>query len=204
MYSWYEFFGAARRMEIQIVVSTDNTFFARLARRLGARWTHAMLRFCICCLYGFDKRLGCLHTYKIIEAGFRHGVIERPWNPDEYTAWAVYELTDAFIGTVSNDILLYARGNIGKRYAFERLPLLIPRFIKKLFTPLITKPGPVYGYLSFLGTGHICTSLVDDCFLHGAGIDLVAFSDVPWVLADDIADSPLLEMVEQYPERGEA
>jgi len=33
-------------MEIQIVLTTDDPFWARLARRLGgARWTHAPLRF---------------------------------------------------------------------------------------------------------------------------------------------------------------
>jgi len=140
-----------------------------------------------------------IQTYNIIEAGFRHGVIERAWNPDEYSKRAVYRLIEQNMGQdLADDILHYARGNIGKRYAFEKLALLIPRFIRDAILPqcLRIRQDTESGFYkqSFLGTGHICSSLVDDCFMQ-LDYDLVPDIDTPWVLPDDIRDSPLLELL---------
>jgi len=165
-------------MEIQmkIFLSTDNSIWAQVARFLGAEFTHSGLLFLDHKALDLAESLNGerntwykdgLPRYHIIEAGFRDGVIERAWNPDEYSKWAVYRLTDKAIKArlgyvrhpedIYDGILAYARGNIG--------------------------------------TGQVCTSLVDDCFLQGGHIDLVPYLDTPWVLPSDIASSPLLELL---------
>lgn len=213
-------------MEIEIALTTDNTFFSRLARWLGAEWTHAMLRFPIykrirhCesitlpqdsviegAIFNILDDSFRIEIYHIIEAGFRHGVVERAWNPEEYSKWAVYRLTDKAIKArlgylrhpedIYDDMLAYARGNIGKRYAYEKLALLLPRLIREGASRRIARFDSELFCYTILGTGQVCTSLVDDCFLQGGHMDLVPHLDTPWVFPDDIRDSPLLEKVEE-------
>jgi len=197
---------------IDIVLTTDNSFFSRLARLLGAEWTHAMLRFPAYARFrafentaveGIIQEAGfnvldstfCIKTYRIIEAGFRHGVIERAWNPDEYSKWAVYRRKEPMLEWESQAILEYARGNKGKRYAFEKLLLLIPPFLKSaLARTIIPREEAAFITSGLFGEGHICTSLVDDCFME-IWDDLVPDIDTPWVLPDNIRDSPLLELL---------
>lgn len=187
-------------MEVQIVLTTDNTLFARLARWLGAEWTHALLRY----WYAYPdelKRWGIGEGhFIIIEAGFHHGVIERAWNPDEYSKWRAYRVKEHIRPSRwrYERILDYARGQIGKRYGFAELLLVIPRFVRRFLAwpydwqrwPLFMVEGSIIGY-----PHHICSSLIDDCFLY-AGIDLVPDAELPWVLPDDIRDSWALEEVE--------
>jgi len=185
-------------MEIQIVLTTDNSFFSRLARLLGAEYTHAMLRFCDLCTKHYAGEHTCHWFYlNIIEAGFR-GVIERAWNPDEYSKYAAYRLAEDF--EAWGDLLEYARKQIGERYAFEKLILLVPRFLHRYIVSFLVRrnlaKAKMKGDLAILfsADGQICTSLVDDCFLE-VGVDLVPDIDTPWVLPDDIRDSPLLELL---------
>lgn len=189
--------------KMQIVLTTDNSLLSRLARALGATWTHAMLRFpneaC--------KRLGCKEQHcLVIEATMRRGVIERAWTPGEYTKWAVYGLRPKYVARNTNQrVLDYARGNVGKWYAFDKLLLVIPRFLRTIVRHSVIKFELLRyfrrseNHFSIILMGeraHICSSLVDDC-LFAAGIDLVSNYGVPWVLPDDFLDSDLLELVEE-------
>jgi len=203
-------------MEIQmkIFLSTDNSIWAQVARFLGAEFTHSGLLFLDHKALDLAESLNGerntwykdgLPRYHIIEAGFRDGVIERAWNPDEYSKWAVYRLTDKAIKArlgyvrhpedIYDGILAYARGNIGKRYAYEKLALLLPRFIREATSRRVARFDRELYRFTILGTGQVCTSLVDDCFLQGGHIDLVPYLDTPWVLPSDIASSPLLELL---------
>lgn len=206
---------------IEVVVSTDNSFFARLARLFGAKWTHTMLRYLIPFPYmmmaGKTYWVGKDGIYHIIEAGFRHGVVERPWNPPEYSAYAVYRLKDEYFETGEQradfyeHTLDFARGNLGKFYGFARLLLIIPRFLRGAVFYLAghqTLERAVGRAEAFYGRGeryHICSSLIDDCITYGFyqadirdenGIPLDLCPNRPdiWVLPDDIAASPVLEL----------
>jgi len=189
-------------MEIQIVLTTDNSFFSRLARLLGAEYTHCMLRFPVLWECAWTGVWGMTQSatrpdpiYRIIEATMRRGVIERQWNPERYSNWAVYRLKEPLADFQYARILGYARGNKGKRYAFEGLALIIPRFFHRYFSRFTHERWEKFDtQLMFIGTGQICTSLVDDCFCE-ALIDLVPDIDTPWVLPDDLRDSPLLELL---------
>lgn len=195
-------------MEVQIVLTTDNSLFARIARALGARWTHAMLRFEMPFKYPdfalqVEKALNIkVNRYHIIEATMRRGVIERPWNPDRYPRWEAYRLADTvpFRDDAYNLSLYYAKQNKGQRYALERLGLLIPQFLRDVIRRLF-RPAPRFLLLDAMsGTDtarpHICSSLVDAAFMYG-GVDLVPDTEMPWVFPDDLARSPLLELVEE-------
>lgn len=192
-------------MQIEIVLTTDNSLLARIARALGAEWTHVMLGFIQCESHtNFCGQSYQWIRYHIIEATMRHGVIERPWNPEEYTRWAVYRLKDKYSVNADYDkILAFARGNKGKFYAFDRLIMMIPNFIRPILDRMIVKltfpKSFMEGWMAsraFWDHGqrrHICSSLVDDCFLY-ADCDLVPGIDTPWVLPDQIAQSKLLEL----------
>lgn len=213
---------------IEIVLTADDSWFSRLARWLGAEWTHAMLRFECPGYNGCDicktqtwlatemdwvdpthlaaTKLKPMLQYHVIEATMRHGVIERPWNPEEYKRWAVYRVADWFWAnpqqkTGSEErVLAYARGNIGKFYAFDRLALVLPKLLRQAIANIVRPPTDVASRLdadiAWMLSGerrHICTSLVDDSFLYG-DVDLRPDIDTPWLLPDDFRDSPLLEL----------
>lgn len=204
--------------QIEIVLTTDDSWFSRLARWLGAEWTHAMLRVFDYEQFGTFGNMPLpadaiiegasfigigdyflIKTYRIIEATMRHGVAEGPWNPEKYTRWAVYN-TKKPLTVVQKDMILgYARGNVGKSYAYDKLILLLPRLLRRFLNRLYETHRKQHIYLLGLSSvplimrTHICSSLVDDCFAY-AGLDLVPDIDTPWVLPDDIASSPLLEL----------
>jgi len=177
---------------IQIVFTTDNSLLARIARFLGANWTHVVLKFETPdeCYQGFNP-------YSIIEATPRLGVIERPWNEAEYLRWKVYELRSEHIArNTYQRILDYARGNLGKWYAFDRLILVIPRFLRILLSKIfvfrsLSRAQTRWSIILAGERAHFCSSLIDDSF-SAAGLDLVKKHSDPWVLPDELAESPCL------------
>ncbi len=205
-------------MTTQIVVTTDNSILARLARLFGAKWTHIMLRFPVKMLPVIylpqpkefaDKMEKALKgvdlsymEYYIIEATMKSGVIKRQWNPDEYIDYVAYELKPEHIADNTDQrILSYAEGNIGKWYAWDKLLLLVPRFFREVLKRSFkfSKFNRHNNFMSLVFTGeraHICSSLVDDSF-YMAGVDLVKDSETPWVLPNDIIKSKALKKKEE-------
>jgi len=133
---------------------------------------------------------------RIIEAG-TSGVSDDRWRPERYHEYGAYRLQnwcfdeEAERQRAYDRMHSFAAGEVGKRYRFGALPLILWRMIRKL-----TKLTAAQSYRTFIGTGEVCTSLVDRTFLWG-GFDLVPGETSPFLLPDEIACSPLLEMIEQ-------
>lgn len=184
--------------EIQIVLSTDNSFLARLARFFGAEYTHAMLRFLVDTGYPctLAPEYGNLWQHHIIEATMRSGVIERAWHPGEYTKWAAHHLGPEYTELADYEgMLAFARGCIGHRYAFEWLPSIAIQIIRKFLKNLSRKPTIAVAGIpaGLVGTGEICSSFVDRLF-YAWGFDLVPEQETFLVTPDEIARSPLLQL----------
>jgi hypothetical protein len=173
-------------MQLDVVVTNTPSLWWRVARWLGAdiKWTHALLR------YHVGRT-----SPRIIEAG-THGVIDALWKPDRYHEYGVYRLQRWCFDDEAQRQRAYERmhgfaaGEVGKRYRYEALPTILWRLIRRI--PRLS--GGVRS-ASLVGTGEVCTSLVDRTFLWG-GFDLVPGETSPFVLPDDIVGSPLLEMIE--------
>ncbi len=173
-------------MQLDVVLTQTPRLWLRIANWLGAdiKWTHALLR------YHVENALP-----RIIEAE-THGVIDELWTPEKYHDYGVYRLQswcfddEAEKQGVYERMYSFAAGEVGKRYRYEALPAIVWRIIRKL--PIFTAADR---YTSVVGTGEVCTSLVDRTFLWG-GFDLVPGQTSPFVLPDEIASSPLLGMVE--------
>jgi len=174
-------------MQLDVVVTHTPSLWLRVANWLGAdiKWTHAFLR------YRVGRALP-----RIIEAG-AEGVSDDRWRPDKYHEYEVHSLQnwcfdeEAERQRAYDRMYSFAAGEVGKRYRFGALPLILWRMIRKL-----TKLTAAQSYRTFIGTGEVCTSLVDRTFLWG-GFDLVPGETSPFLLPDEIACSPLLEMIEQ-------
>jgi hypothetical protein len=173
-------------MQLDIVVVRTPRLWVRVANWLGAdiKWTHALLR------CGVGQSLP-----RIIEAGTQ-GVIDELWRPDRYYEYGVYRVRGWCFDDEAERERLYERmysfavGEVGKRYRYEALPVILWRIVKRI--PRLTAADR---YTSLVGTGEVCTSLVDRTFLWG-GFDLVPGETSPFVLPDEIIGSPLLEMIE--------
>ena len=172
-------------MQIDVVVTHTPGLWLRIANWLGANieWTHALLRY----------RLGDSST-RIIEAG-REGVVDDAWAPTEYYRYRVYRLRDwCFDSKAARQeayerMFSFACGEVGKRYRYEALPLILWRIVRRI--PRFTAASRT----AFLvGEGEVCTSLVDRTFLWG-GFDLVPGETSPLVLPDELVGSPLLEVI---------
>jgi len=174
-------------MQLDVVVTHTPSLWLRIANWLGAdiKWTHALLRY----------REGS-SSPRIIEAGAQ-GVIDELWSPDTYHEYGVYRLQgwcfddEAERQGVYERMYSFAAGEVGKRYRYEALPAIVWRIIRRI--PRFTAADR---YSTLVGTGEVCTSLVDRAFLWG-GFDLVPGETSPFVLPDEITSSPLLEMIEQ-------
>ena len=174
-------------MQLDIVVTHTPGLWVRIANWLGAniKWTHALLRY----------HLGD-SSPRVIEAG-SHGVVDEPWAPERYYEYGVYRLRDEWFDEephkqgVYERMYSFAAGEVGKRYRFEALPVILWRIIKR-----IPRLGAADRYTTLVGAGEVCTSLVDRTFLWG-GFDLVPEERSPFVLPDELVSSPLLEMIEQ-------
>ncbi|TKJ30763.1 MAG: hypothetical protein CEE40_03635 [Chloroflexi bacterium B3_Chlor] len=173
-------------MQLDIVVTQTPSLWLRVANWLGAdiRWTHALLRY----------QLGDSST-RIIEAG-AEGVVDDLWRPDRYYEYGAYRLQHWCFDDEAERQGAYDRmhsfvaGEVGKRYRFEALPAIVWRIIRR-----IPRFSAADRYTTLLGTGEVCTSLVDRTFLWG-GFDLVPGETSPFLLPDEIVNSPLLEMAE--------
>jgi len=148
---------------IEIVMTQDEKPWSRLGRFLGLiTWNHALLRYPEVG-HPFSVRQGLRSPYGIIEAGFG-GVVDREWPPEEYTRYAVYRLKEPCSPELYDLMLAFARGEVGKRYAFEWLPPIIIRLLRTFLKNRLPRPGKanVMGVASdMLGKGEVCTSLVD-------------------------------------------
>jgi len=173
-------------MQLDIVVTHTPSLWLRIANWLGAgiKWTHALLRY----------RVG-RSSLRIIEAGAQ-GVIDDLWSPDRYYEYGVYRLQrwcfddEAERQGAYERMYSFAAGEVGKRYRYEALPAIVWRIIRRLPGFIATVRSA-----SLVGTGEVCTSLVDRTFLW-RGFDLVPGETSPLVLPDELVSSPLLEMVE--------
>lgn len=173
-------------MELNIVVTHTPSWWLRVANWLGAdiQWTHALLRYRVA-----DS------SARIIEAGGQ-GVVDGPWGPSSYYEFGVYRLRPWCFDDESERQRAYERmhsfaaGEVGKRYRYEALPIILWRIVRNL--PVFTAAGR---YEPLATTGEVCTSLVDRTLLWG-GFDLVPGEASPFVLPDEIVSSALLEMVE--------
>lgn len=173
-------------IQVDMVVTHTPSLWLRIANWLGAdiQWTHALLRY----------RVG-ESSPRIIEAGSQ-GVVDDVWTPDGYHQYGVYRLRDQWFDKVTDRQEAYERmysfaaGEVGKRYRFEALPVILWRIIKR-----IPRVAVADRYTTLVGTGEVCTSLVDRTFLWG-GFDLVPGETSPFVLPDDLVGSPLVEMIE--------
>ena len=173
-------------MQLDIVVTSTPSLWLRVANWLGAdiRWTHALLRYHV-----GDS------SPRIIEAG-AEGVVDDLWRPDRYYEYGAYRLQhwcfddEAERRGAYERMYSFSAGEVGKRYRFEALPAIVWRIIRRI-------PRFIAGdrYASLMGTGEVCTSLVDRTFLWG-GFDLVPGETSPFLLPDDIVSSPLLDMIE--------
>lgn len=174
-------------MELDIIVTQTPGLWVRVANWLGAgvKWTHALLRY----------RVGDSMP-RIIEAG-ADGVIDDLWRPDRYYEYGVYRLRDwCFDDDAARQgayerMHSFAVGEIGKRYRLEALPLILWRIVRRI--PRFTAADR---HTFLIGTGEVCTSLVDRTFLWG-GLDLVPGETSPFVLPDELVSSPLVELIEQ-------
>jgi hypothetical protein len=173
-------------VELDLVVTHTPGLWLRIANWLGAniRWTHALLRY----------RVGD-SSPRVIEAG-SEGVVDDPWTPDAYYEYSVYRLGDQWFDEEAERQRAYERmcsfavGEVGKRYRYEALPVILWRIIKR-----IPRVAAADRYTTLVGTGEVCTSLVDRTFLWG-GFDLVPGETSPFVLPDELVGSPLVEMIE--------
>ena len=177
-------------MIVELGVEHTPSPWVWLANKLGVkiRWSHAFLR------HDYSGE------YKIIEAVWQ-GVVERPWRPESYHSYAMYRLKEEeFYSELDKErvyawMISFAKGQMGKRYAFEALPIIL----RRLLTPALNFfwAGPIrIAFMEFvIGTGEVCTSLVDKTFLW-AGIDLLPAATSPFVLPDELMRSEKLELVE--------
>jgi hypothetical protein len=181
-------------MELDIIVTQTPGLWLRVANWLGAdiKWTHALLRY----------RMGDSMA-RIMEAG-ADGVTDDLWRPAGYHEYGAYRLQDWCFDEEAERQRAYERmhsfaaGEVGKRYRFEALPLILWRIVRKI--PRFTAADR----RTFLvGTGEVCTSLVDRTFLWG-GFDLVPGETSPFVLPDELVSSPLVEMIEHGGRQGES
>jgi len=153
-------------VEIEVVLTSHTAWWLRLVNWAGAdmTWTHALLR--------FDDH--------IIEA-VAEGVIKRPWSTDGWEGYGRFRLEEGPSELASERMRSFAEGEVGKRYKYEVLPLILVKILQRI-------PRPA---ARFIGVGEVCTSLVDNTFSHG-GFDLVPTDKRPYVLPDDFAESELL------------
>lgn len=172
-------------IELEVVLTGHTRWWVRLANWLGAgmKWTHALLRYC-----SDDDVDGW-----IIEA-CEHGVVKRRWNPHLYESYCRFRLKDGYF---KNDeakwlrlsrMISFANGEVGKRYKYEALGPILMKVLHRIF-------GRV-PMMMFIGTGEVCTSLVDRTFMY-EGFDLVPYDDSPYVLPDEIAKSSLLTLIKE-------
>lgn len=173
-------------MELDLVVTLTPRLWLRVVNWVGGniKWTHALLRY---------RGEGSMS--RIIEAGTQ-GVVDELWRPDSYYEYGVYRLRgwcfddETERRRVCERMQSFAAGEVGKRYRYEALPVILWRIVKRI--PRLTAADR---YTTLVGTGEVCTSLVDRTFLWG-GFDLVPGENSPFVLPDEIVSSPLLEMIE--------
>lgn len=161
-------------MELHVVV-TYGGVIGRLARRFGLRWNHAALR------YARSPQAGL----RIIESS-ACGAVERSWEDflkdvEEYQAMAVRE---GLSEMTMREIIAYGWGNVGKPYNYWWFLKIAWQLLKRR---LIAAP--------FTYPAHVCSSLVYDCFRY-AGVNLLPGHEGVLVTPDDLAGSPLLEVVE--------
>jgi len=159
---------------IRLAVERTPSFWIRLANWLGIRiyWTHSFIQ--------YDGRM--------IEAGAT-GVVDTPFPPKRFfkSEFAFYELKPELFESEQAKreaylkMLAFAKGEVGKRYKYEALPIILIRLLRLSFSKK--------RYL--IGTGEVCTSLVDRTFLY-AGFDLVKGETSPFVLPDELVESDLL------------
>lgn len=180
-------------MIVELGVEHTPSPWVWLANKLGVKihWTHAFLRH----NYGGE--------YKVIEAVWQ-GVVERAWRPETYHSYAIYRLKDECFVNEGHKARTYFRmrsfamGNLEKRYRFEALPVIVRRLLSPTLGLFWQGPPRTTftGFSDFIiGTGEVCTSLVDKTFLWG-GFDLLPGETSPFVLPDELAGSELLEKVE--------
>lgn len=177
-------------MIVELGVEYSPSPWIWLANKLGVKiqWTHAFLRHD----YGGE--------YKIIEAVWQ-GVVERAWRPELYHSYAIYRLREEHFLDEDDKQIPYslmhsfARGSVGKRYRYETLPIILRRLLRPVFNFFWDGPKRDEAESFVVGTGEVCTSLVDKAFLWG-GFDLLPGEPSPFVLPDELAGSELLEMVE--------
>ena len=182
-------------MIVELGVEHTPSPWVWLANKLGIKihWTHAFLRHD----YGGE--------YRIIEARW-NGVVEHPWRPESYHSYAIYRLReDCFAdGEVRQwayfVMFAFARGSLGKRYRYEALPIILRRLLRPALNSFWRGPKRDDAEGFILGTGEVCTSLVDKDFLWG-GFDLVPGEPSPFVLPDELVRSEDLEMVEMQRDR---
>lgn len=173
-------------MQLDIIVIRTPSLWVRVANWFGAKikWTHALLRYRV-----RDS------SPRIIEAG-GEGVVDDLWRADRYHEYGAYRLCNWCFDDEVHRLEAYERmysfavGEVGKRYRYEALPIILWRIIRRIppFTSTVRSA-------SLVGTGEVCTSLVDRAFLWG-GFDLVPGETSPFVLPDELVSSPLLEMIE--------
>lgn len=177
-------------MIVELGVEHTPSPWVWLANKLGIKihWTHAFLRHD----YGGE--------YKVIEALWQ-GVVESPWRPQTYHSYAIYRLKeDCFVDADHKHgayflMLSFAKGSVGKRYRYEALPIIFRRLLRPVFKYFWRGPDRTIEWGFLIGTGEVCTSLVDKAFLWGE-FDLLPGEISPFVLPDELAGSGLLEMVE--------
>jgi hypothetical protein len=168
--------------ELYLGVHRDANWLLRFLNKLGLKlyWTHAFL----------------LYDDEVIEAG-PFGVECSCWRPDLRPEYALLRLKDESWGERESWFTYmlmwsFARGQIGKRYKFEALPIIARRIIRKTFGDYVKRKTGV----RLIGSGQVCTSLCDDVFRH-CFFDLVPDEDSAFVLPDEFYESPLLEIVEE-------
>ena len=111
-------------MQLDIVVTHTPSWWLRVANWLGAdiKWTHAFLR------YRVGRALP-----RIIEAG-TGGVRDDQWRPERYHEYGAYRLQnwcfdeEAERQRAYDRMYSFAAGEVGKRYRFGALPLILWRF----------------------------------------------------------------------------
>ena len=167
-------------MNIEIVLTAHRRWWLRLLNCLGARmkWTHALLLF-----YEDEPSDGY-----IVEAA-KWGVVKRDWDPSEFEDYGQFQLKpEQFTGDLHRQyatakMQYFALGEVGKRYKYEALGLIALRILRRIRRPRVGA--------RLLGTGEVCTSLVDRTLL-SVGFDLLPGEDSPFILPDEIARSQLL------------
>jgi len=101
---------------MEVVVTGHDEWWLCLLNRLGANmtWTHALLRF---------------GDY-IIEAG-SEGVVKKDWDPTGYKRYARFRpiiMNEMFEARMHS----FALGEVGKRYKWEVLPIILLRILQRL------------------------------------------------------------------------